>query len=98
MNLAAETCLRGMNIAWASKTGSGVRTEPHKGLKRVDEKRVKRERKAIQIFSSESLPVGVQMTPLTTVESLTPLSVMALRDGRGFADLPEKLKARRIFS
>lgn len=38
------------------------------------------------------------MTLLTTVEIPTPLSVMAPRDGRGFADLPERFKAPRIFS
>lgn len=38
------------------------------------------------------------MTLLTSVKILTPLSAMALHDGRGFADLPEKLKALRIFS
>lgn len=38
------------------------------------------------------------MTLLTSVKILTPLSAMALHDGRGFADLPEKLKALRIFT
>lgn len=57
----------------------------------------KRERQ-FKSFSFKSLPEGLKMTLLTTVEILTPLSVMAPRDGRGFADLPEKLKAPRIFS
>ena len=53
-------------------------------------------------FSFKSLPEGLEMTPLTTAHLLTPLCAMAPRDGgwrgRGFADLPEKLKAPTIFS
>lgn len=72
-------------------------TDPYRELKQADE-RIKRERKAIQIFSFKPLPEGLQMTLLTTVKILTPLRVIVLHDGRGFADLPKKLKAPRIFS
>lgn len=73
-------------------------TDPYRELKRGDEKENKKRERQFKSFSFKSLPEGLQMTLLTTVEILTPLSVMAPRDGRGFADLPEKLKAPRIFS
>lgn len=73
-------------------------TDPYRELKWGDEKRIKREKGNSNLFLFKSLPEGLQMTLLTTVEILTPLSVMAPRDGKGFADLPEKLKAPRIFS
>lgn len=73
-------------------------TDPYRELKRGDEKENKKREREFKSFSFKSLPEGLQMTLLTTVEILTPLSVMAPRDGRGFADLPEKLKAPRIFS
>lgn len=72
-------------------------TDPYRELTRGDGLRIKRERQ-FKSFSFKSLPEGLQMTLLTTVEILTPLSVMAPRDGRGFADLLEKFKAPRIFS
>lgn len=49
-------------------------------------------------FKSPPPPRDCRWPPLTSVGILTPSSVMAPRDGRGFADLPEKLKAPRIFS
>lgn len=64
----------------------------------TDPYREREREKAIQLISFKPLPEGLEMTLLTSVKILTPLSAMALHDGRGFADLPEKLKALRIFS
>lgn len=79
--------IEGSEYCEALKTGSGIMTGPHRALKRG--KGIKREKKAIQtslsflFFSFKSLPEGLQMTPLTTVEILTPLSAMVPRDGEG---------------
>lgn len=58
----------------------------------------KRKESKFKSFLLSPSPRVLQMTLLTTVKTINPSSVMALHDGRGFADLPEKLKAPRIFS
>lgn len=52
-------------------------TDPYRALKRGDGKRIKREKRQFKSFSFKSLSEGLQMTLLTTVEILTPSSVMA---------------------
>jgi len=75
--------IEGDEYCSALKTGSGIPMDPYRELKRPVAERIKREKGNSNLFLSSPLPEGLQMTLLTTVEILTPLSVMAPRDGRG---------------